>query len=302
MDWLNYHHLLYFWIVAKEGSIVKACDKLHLSQPTISNQLKTLEQAIGQDLFQRSGRQLILTEMGQMVFRYVDDIFTIGQDLQQFLQGQTPASRRQRLTIGITDSLPKMVSFRILEPLLALQESVRFVCTEDGNLEGLLARLSLYELDLVLADAPVTPGTKIKAYNHLLGECGLSFFATPALAKHCKPFPQCLKDAPLLLPSDNTALRPELTKWLNSLGLTPHIVGEFDDTALLKVFGQMGHGIFALPTVIEADIVTSLGVECIGRAESVRNRFYAISIQRKLAQPVITHLVEMARNSLNKDS
>ncbi|MBF2053781.1 MAG: transcriptional activator NhaR [Candidatus Sericytochromatia bacterium] len=303
MDWLNYHHLLYFWVVAKQGSIVKACKKLHLSQPTISNQLKTLEQAIGQDLFQRSGRQMILTEMGQMVFRYADDIFSIGQDLQQFLQGQTPASRRQRLTIGITDSLPKMVSYRILEPLLAMQDSVRFVCMEDDNLEGLLVRLSLYELDVVLADAPVSPGTKIKAYNHLLGECGVSFFVAPARASaYRKKFPQSLKDAPMLMPSDNTALRPELEEWLTTNSIKPHIVGEFDDTALLKVFGQMGHGVFALPSVIEDDIIQSLGVECIGRAENVRNRFYAISIQRKLGQPVITQLVEKARKGLFKSS
>lgn len=308
MDWLNYHHLLYFWVVAKEGSIVKACEKLHLSQPTISNQLKTLEQSISHELFQRSGRQLVLTEMGQIVFRFADEIFTIGQDLQHFLAGQTlESSRRQRLTIGITDSLPKLVSYRILEPLLKMQDTIRFVCMEDDNLEGLLLRLSSYELDLVLADAPVPPGAKIRAYNHLLGECGVSFFAVPAMAaEYREQFPANLKDAPMLLPSDNTALRRELEEWFSGLDLYPHVVGEFDDTALIKVFGQLGHGIISMPSVIEQDVIDSLGVDLIGRAESVRNSFYAISIQRKIQQPEIMQLVEHSQkqlfNNLSLDS
>lgn len=303
LDWLNYHHLLYFWTVAKEGSITKACEKLHLSQPTISNQLKTLEQSIGQPLFQRAGRQLVLTDMGQLVYRYADQIFTIGRDLQQFLSGQREATRRQRLTIGIADSLPKMVTYRILEPMLARQDELFFICYEDDNLEGLLLRLSQFELDLVLADAPVAPGAMVKAYNHLLGESGISFFAKSALAaRYREGFPDSLAGAPMLLPSENTALRRNLDEWFASRQWLPHLVGEFDDAALQNVFGQHGHGIFCLPTAIEEDTCQSLGVEVIGRVEAVRSSYYAISVERTLRQPVITELVETARKRLFGDA
>ncbi len=299
MDWLNYHHLLYFWTVAKEGSITKACERLHLSQPTISNQLKTLEQSIGNPLFQRAGRQLVLTEMGQLVFRYADAIFTIGRDLQHFLSGQQEALRRQRLHIGITDSLPKMVTYRILEPLLARQDELSFVCLEDDNLEGLLLRLSQFELDLVLTDSPVAPGAMIKAYNHLLGESGISFFGSPELAERYREgFPDSLAGAPMLLPSDNTALRRSLDQWFSLYQREPHLVGEFDDMALQNVFGQNGHGIFCLPTAIEADIQQSLQVEVIGRTDEIRSSYYAISVERTLRQPLITELVSTARQRL----
>ncbi|PKL76084.1 MAG: transcriptional activator NhaR [Candidatus Melainabacteria bacterium HGW-Melainabacteria-1] len=299
MDWLNYHHLLYFWTVAKEGSITKACEKLHLSQPTISNQLKTLEQSIGQPLFQRAGRQLVLTEMGQLVYRYADQIFTIGRDLQQFLAGQREASRRQRLAIGISDSLPKMVTYRILEPLLARQQELYFICYEDDNLEGLLLRLSQFELDLVLADAPVSPGAMIKGYNHLLGESGISFFAAPELAaRYGEGFPASLAEAPMFLPSVNTALRRNLDAWFAAHECLPVIVGEFDDLALQNVFGQHGHGVFCLPTAIEEDICQSLQVKVIGRIPEVRSSYYAISVERTLRHPVIMELVESARTHL----
>ncbi|MEZ0368989.1 MAG: transcriptional activator NhaR [Candidatus Sericytochromatia bacterium] len=302
MDWLNYHHLLYFWTVAKEGSITKACEKLHLSQPTISNQLKTLEQSIGKPLFQRSGRQLVLTEMGQLVYRYAEAIFTIGRDLQHFLAGQREATRRQRLNIGITDSMPKMVSYRILEPLLARQDELQCICREDDNPEGLLLRLSQFELDLVLTDAPVGPGTMIKAYNHLLGESGISFFAGSELAAQYQAgFPDSLAGAPMLLPSDHTALRRGLDEWFATHQWLPHVVGEFDDMALQNVFGQHGHGIFCMPTAIEEDICQSLQVEVIGRAPEIRSSYYAISVERTLRQPLVMELVETARKRLFGD-
>lgn len=299
MDWLNYHHLLYFWMTAKEGSVVKASEKLHLSQPTISNQLKTLEQTIGHQLFQRTGRQLILTEVGQDVFRYADAIFTMGQDLQHFLLGQSQSSHRKRLQIGITDSLPKLVSYRILEPLLYKQNELRFVCYEDDNLEGLLQRLAVYELDLVLADAPVPPGARFRAYNHLLGECGVSFFGTREFARQYGPgFPKSLNQAPMLLPSDNTALRAELEAWFSAEGIYPEIIAEFDDMALLKIFCQKGKGIMCLPTVVEQDIVRTLDVEVLGHEQLVKSEFYAISVERRIRQPLILELVEHARQSI----
>ncbi len=301
MDWLNYHHLLYFWMVAKEGSIVKACEKLHLSQPTISNQLKTLEQSLGQKLFQRTGRQLVLTDMGHRVFRYADEIFTIGQDLQHYLAGNLQGQLRERLLIGITDSLPKWVSYRILEPLLTRQETLQFTCYEDDNLEGLLQRLATYELDLVIADAPMPPGSHFKAYNHLLGSCGISFFAVPEKAAAYRDgFPGSLDGTPMLLPSVNTALRGILEGWFDQEKIYPHIVGEFDDMALLKVFGQRGSGIFCIPTVSQQDAIDNLGVELIGETDTVRCSFYAISVERRIRQPVIQELVEHARKDLFK--
>lgn len=299
MDWLNYHHLLYFWMVAKEGSIVKACEKLHLSQPTISNQLKTLEQSLGQKLFQRTGRQLVLTDMGHRVFRYADEIFTIGQDLQHYLAGHQQGNLRQRLLIGITDSLPKSVSYRILEPLLAQQKNLQFVCYEDDNLEGLLQRLATYELDLVLADAPMPPGSHFKAYNHLLGSSGISFFATPEKAHAYRDgFPDSINNSPMLLPSTNTALRGILEGWFQQEKIYPHIVGEFDDMALLKVFGQKGSGVFCMPTVSQQDVISDLGVELIGETNNAKCSFYAISVERRIRQPVIQELVDYARTHL----
>jgi LysR family transcriptional activator of nhaA len=286
-------------MVAKEGSIVKACEKLHLSQPTISNQLKTLEQSLGQKLFQRTGRQLVLTDMGHRVFRYADEIFTIGQDLQHYLAGHQEGNLRQRLLIGITDSLPKWVSYRILEPLLNRQESLQFTCYEDDNLEGLLQRLATYELDFVVADAPMPPGSHFKAYNHLLGTCGISFFAVPEKAKaYRNGFPKSLDGTPMLLPSTNTALRGILEGWFQQEKIYPHIVGEFDDMALLKVFGQRGTGVFCLPTVTKDDVVENLGLELIGESDNVKCSFYAISVERRIRQPIIQELVDYARNNL----
>lgn len=300
MDWLNYHHLLYFWMVAKEGSIVKACEKLHLSQPTISNQLKTLEQSLGQKLFQRTGRQLVLTDMGHRVFRYADEIFTIGQDLQHYLAGHQQGHLRQRLLIGTTDSLPKWVSYRILEPLLRQQEDLQFICYEDDNLEGLLQRLATYELDLVIADAPMPPGSHFKAYNHLLGHCGISFFfADKEKAEaYREGFPKSLDGTPMLLPSTNAALRGVLEGWFQQEKIYPHAVAEFDDMALLKVFGQQGAGVFCLPTVSQEDVMRNLGVHLIGESDDVKCNFYAISVERRIRQPIIQELVDHARNNM----
>lgn len=298
MDWLNYHHLYYFWIIAQEGGIAKACERLHLTQPTLSNQLKTLEQRVGQPLFTRIGKQMVLTETGQAVLRYAQVIFTTGKDLQQYLAGQSSPTRR-RLQIGITDFFPKSITYRILEPLLSHRHELSFVCLEDSQVENLLLKLSQFELDLLLVDAPLVPGRWIKTYNHLLGESASSFFAVPALARRFREgFPQSLAEAPLLLPAESTSLRRSLNAWFATQDWQPDIVGEFDDSALLKVFGQHGHGVFCLPSAIEADVCQTHGVEVVGRLEAIRTQYYAISMERTLRQPLLTRVVELARKNL----
>ena len=299
MNWLNYHHLLYFWTTAREGSVTKACEKLHLSQPTVSIQLQELEKSVGQKLFIRSGRQLILTEMGHLVFRYADEIFSLGNELQQVLAGSALQEKPQKLIIGITNSFPKLVSYKIMEPLFNYHKQVQFTCMEDDNLDGLLQRLSRFELDLVLADAPMSSQSNIKAYNHLLGESGSSFLAVESLCQQYEAnFPTSLQSAPILLPSHNTALRREIDEWLNFHQLQPKIIAEFDDMALLKLFGQKGHGIIILPTVIESDLVTSLKLQVLAREPKIRNNFYAISIERKIRNPEVVYLIDSARNQL----
>jgi LysR family transcriptional activator of nhaA len=297
MEWLNYHHLLYFWVVAREGSIVRASEQLRLAQPTISGQLRALEEAFGDKLFQREGRHLVLTEMGRTVFRYADEIFSLGRELIGTVQGH-PTDRPLRVMVGVTDVVPKMVTYRLLEPVLQLTPPVHLVCRE-GKLEQLLAELSLYNLDVVLSDAPLTPVVKVRAFNHLLGECGVTFCGTaPLAAAHRDGFPHSLDAAPMLLPTDNTTLRRSLDHWFETAHLRPRVVGEFEDFALLKVFGQQGLGLFAVPSIIEATVQHQYGVEVIGRVAAIRERFYAITLNRKLRHPAVVALSDAARHTL----
>jgi LysR family transcriptional activator of nhaA len=297
MEWLNYHHLLYFWVVAREGSIVRASEQLRLAQPTISGQLRALEEALGDKLFQRAGRHLVLTEMGRVVFRYADEIFTLGRELLGTVQGH-PTDRPLRVTVGVTDVVPKMVTYLLLEPVLQLTPPVHLVCRE-GKLEHLLAELSLYNLDVVLSDTPLTPVVKVRAFNHLLGECGVTFCGTaPLAAAYRDGFPRSLDAAPMLLPTDNTTLRRSLDHWFETEALRPRVVGEFEDFALLKVFGQQGLGLFAVPSIIEATVQHQYGVEVIGRVAAIRERFYAITLNRKLRHPAVVALSEAARHTL----
>lgn len=300
MNWLNYHHLLYFWMVAKEGSIVKACEKLHLTQPTVSVQLQTFENSIGHRLFKRVGRQLILTEMGQTVFQYADEIFKIGQNLNEILQSTDPLNR-SHFKVGITDSLPKIVTFRILEFLRKKDKEFQLVCYEDDDFDGLLQRLSNFELDLVLADEPVNARHQIKAYNHLLGHSGCSFFGSSYFYNKChQGFPQSLHGQPFLLPTQNTALRQALNQWFQTHDIVPHIIAEFDDMALLEVFGQEGAGIFCLPSAVEEDIEKKYQIKVLGKTDDIVSHFYAISIERKLKHPILLQLTELAHKTLFK--
>ena len=297
MDWLNYHHLFYFWNVAREGSVVKACEKLHLAQPTISGQIRALEKAMNEKLFARSGRNLVLTDVGRTVFRYADEIFTIGKELTDTLSRE-PSDRPFRFLVGITDVMPKLIAYRILERAYDLPEPVQIVCQE-AKADRLLADLSVHALDLVLTDAPIDPMIRVKAYNHQLGECGVSFFAEPKLARSLSgAFPKCLQGMPFLLPTDNTLLRRSLDQWFEENGILPHVVSEFEDSALMKVFGQSGRGIFAAPDAIRAEVENQYGVVHVGQAKGVTERFYAISVERRIKHPAIAAVVERARKEL----
>ena len=297
MEWLNYHHLHYFWVVAREGSIARASTQLNLAQPTISGQIHALEEALGEQLFTRAGRRLVLTEVGRVVYRYAEEIFTLGRELMDTLKGRA-TGRPLRLVVGVADVLPKLIAYRLLEPALHLPTPVQVICRE-GKLDRLLAELALYELDVVLSDAPSNSLNNIRAFNHLLGECGVSLFGTPSLAEtYSADFPAALDNAPFLLPTDNTMLRRALDQWFASTGIRPRVMGEFEDSALLSAFGQTSLGIFAGPAVIETEIQQQYGVVVIGRLETVRERFYAIAVERKLKHPAIIALSAVARETL----
>lgn len=301
MEWLNYHHLLYFWVTAREGSVTRASEQLYLSQPTVSAQIRALERSVGEKLFIKSGRNLVLSEIGRVVFRYAEEIFSLGRELTDTLKGRLGErlpSRPVRFHVGIADVVPKLVAYRILEPALCLAEPVQIVCREDKP-ERLLADLAVHEVDLVLADAPISPSVKVKAYNHLLGECGVTIFAPPKQASNYKrKFPRSLDGAPFLLPTDNTSLRRSLDYWFDSQQIRPTVVGEFEDSALLPVFGQTGKGLFAAPSAVEAEIREQYGVQVVGRIDAVRERFYAISVERKLKHPAVVAISETARQEL----
>jgi LysR family transcriptional activator of nhaA len=297
MEWLNYHHLLYFWTVAREGGLVAGGKVLRLSHPTLSAQIHALEAQLGERLFVKVGRKLTLTETGKIVYRYADDIFALGGEMLEAVKGRAPG-QVLRLNVGIVDVVPKLVVRSLLQPALRLEQPVRIVCHEDSY-ERLLAELALHTLDVVISDAPVPAGSAIRAYNHLLGETSVSFFGTAALARtHKRGFPGSLDGAPLLLPLEGSPLRRSLNQWFDRHGLRPRVVAEFEDSALLKVFGADGIGIFPAPTVMKRDICKQYGVTSIGRIDDVRERFYAISVERKLKNPAVVAITEAARADL----
>ena len=297
MEWLNYHHLLYFWTVAREGSIARASATLRLAQPTISAQLRTLEEHLGEKLFDRRGRGLVLTETGRVAFRYADEIFSLGRELLDVVKGRSPG-RLLHLRVGISDVVPKLVAHRLLEPAMRLAEAVRIVCHED-HLEALLARLALHELDLVISDAPIGPHVKVRGFSHALGECGVHVFGAPKLAAaRRRGFPGSLDGAPMLLPTEGSALRRSLDAWFEQRGIRPLVVGEFEDSALLKTFGSQGAGLFAGPSAIDREICAQYAVKVVGPLEGVTERFYAISAERRLTHPAVRAITETARGEL----
>jgi LysR family transcriptional activator of nhaA len=298
--WLNYHHLLYFWTVAREGSITAACRRLDLSQPTVSVQIRALERALKAKLFVRSGRSIALTETGRIVFRYADEIFSLGRELQDAVAGRA-TSGSLRLVVGIADTLPKLIVHRLLEPALHLPEEVVLSCI-DGDPDQLLTRMALHELDLVVSDYPANPRLGMRAFNHRLGDCGVTFFATESLARrYRRSFPRSLDGAPLLVPGANAALRRALEQRFDELGVRPLIRGEFTDSALLKAFGARGEGLFVAPTIVENDVRQMYHVSVVGRDDHVREEFFAISIERRLAHPAVVAITRSARARFARD-
>jgi LysR family transcriptional activator of nhaA len=296
MAWLNYHHLLYFWTVARTGTIALASKELHLSQPTISTQIKTLEDALGQHLFQRQGRRLVLTDVGRTAFRYADDIFRLGRELQEALT-RGPTGQHVRFSVGVADVIPKMVAERLLEPAFDAVPELQLECHE-GPLAQLLARLALHELDVVLSEQPAPADIKVRAFSHKLGSSGTTFFAHRNQAGLGKRFPESLDGAPMLMPSPGTQLRSELDQWFQRHELHPKVVGEFDDSALMKVFGARGRGVFSAPSAIEAEVVRELDVVVLGDAPDLVQSFYAISVERRLRHPAVVAVAESARREL----
>ncbi len=301
MEWINYHHLLYFWVVAKEGGLAAAGQVLRLSHPTLSAQVHALEDELGEKLFTKVGRKLALTEMGRIVFRYAEEIFSLGREMVDTVKGRA-TGQPLRLNVGIVDVVPKLVVRRLLQPALSLPEPVRLVCFED-SLENLLADLSAHALDIVISDGPVPPGSSVRAYTHVLGESGVSFFGTKSLVKTYQAgFPASLDGAPMLLPLEGLALRRSLNQWFDRHNLKPRVVAEFEDSALLKAFGADGVGVFPAPTVVEKEILSQYRVELLGRAPELKERFYALSVQRRLKNPAVLAITGAARAEMFADT
>lgn len=297
MNNLNLKHLRYFWVVASRGSITSASEVLHLTPQTISGQLRVLEENIGAKVFEKSGRNLVLTDTGRVVFSYADEMFRLAGELQDLLQGR-PIDSSLVLNVGISNIVPKLLAYRVLEPVMRMEEEVRLVCHE-APLVDLLADLSVHKLDLVLADSPVSPVFHIKAYNHILGESGISFFAKGRnAARYRKGFPSSLDGAPMLMPTSGSSLRRTLDQWLEDEGIHPVIIAEFEDRALMKAFGEAGAGVFTSPTAVEEDVKAKYGVQVIGRNEELHERFYAISAERRIKHPAIAEITTAARDKL----
>jgi LysR family transcriptional activator of nhaA len=293
MEWLNYHHLRYFWTVAKEGGLQKAADKLHVSPPSISAQIRELEEALDAKLFRRSGRNNVLTDAGQIVLRYADEIFVLGRDIGSALK-QRPTARSLRLHVGIADSFPKLITYEILKPVFTLP-AVQIVCRE-GKVDDLLGQLAAHRLDIVLADEPASSAAKFRAFNHLLGESGITLCAAANLAaKLRRGFPKSLQDAPALLPTENSPLRRVLENWFRTREIVPRVIAEFEDPALMKVMAAQGHGFVPIPTVVLRDASEHYQLRPIGVAERCKEQFYAITAERKITHPVVSLLTENAQ-------
>lgn len=298
---INYKHLHYFWVVAKTGGIARASERLNLTPQTISGQISLLEEALGEDLFTRVGRNLELTETGRLVLGYADEIFSLGNELEEMLSN-LPNGRPLMFRVGVADVVPKSIAYRLLGPSLQLAEPVRIVCRE-GGIDKLLGELAVHRVDLVIADGPIPTSVNVRGFNHPLGDCSISFFATPALARKLgKGFPGNLAGAPLLLPGEMTVVRSRLVQWFDSLHIHPRIVGEFDDSALMKAFGQTGVGVFIAPTPIADEVRKQYGVVVIGETDAVREQFYAISVERKISHPAVAAITQTAREWLFREA
>lgn len=293
-EWLNYHHLRYFYTVAKEGSLRAAAEKLKISQSSICAQIQLLESALGEDLFRLSARSLVLTEFGHLILGYAEEIFRLGRELLS-ARKQFPGVRSLRLNVGIVDSFPKLTSFEILRPAFTHDPPIHITCHE-GKLDDLLAQLATHRVDVVLADEPASPGLQLKTFNHPLGSSGITFCAAPSLARTLKGrFPRNLNGAPALLGTQNTSLRRELEKWFRSEGIEPRIVGEFEDGALAKIVATEGIGFIHVPSAVAAEAVERYGFTILGRTSKCEMQFYAITAERRVDHPAVRAITERAR-------
>ncbi|MEO6264926.1 MAG: transcriptional activator NhaR [Luteimonas sp.] len=294
---LNYKHLYYFWNVAKAGSIARTAERLHLTPQTISGQLGELERALGTNLFRRAGRRLELTAAGKLALSHADEIFQIGKELEALLRDR-PQGGDLLFRVGVADVVPKSIAYRLLAPAMRLTEPVHLICQED-KLERLFAELAIHRLDLVIADRPLPHELGVKGYSHELGRSGVAFCAVPSLAaRYRADFPRSLDGAPLLIPGGSAAVRGPLDRWLREHQIQPRIIGEFDDTALMKEFGQAGAGIFPTPAVIAEEVQHQYGVEIVGRADELMVRYYAISLERRLTHPAVVAVSQAAKQDL----
>ena len=294
---LNYRHLHYFLTVAKSGGITRAGERLHLTPQTLSGQISQFERQLGTPLFRRVGRRMELTESGRLALSYAEEIFQVGAELEERLRGR-PEERTVPFRVGIADVVPKSIAYRLLAPAMQLPEPVRLVCRED-RLERLLAELAIHRLDMVLADRPMPSNMDIKGYSHPLGQCGVAFLAAPALAaKLSGEFPANLDGAPLLIPGEDSALRAPLMRWLERRNIHPRIVGEFDDSALMKAFGQAGRGVFPAPAASVGEVEGQYRTLKLGQTDDIQERFFAISVERRLTHPAVVAVSEAARRGL----
>ena len=294
---LNFQHLRYFWTAAREGSVTRAAKELNLTQPAVSSQIKALETALGEQLFVKAGRHLALTDVGHVVYEYASEIFALGRELTEHLRGR-PGSGTLRLVVGVSEAIPKLLAYRLLDPAFHLDRSMRVVLRND-KVEPLLAELAIHAVDVVLADTPIPPGVQVRGYSHLLGESGVTFCAAgKGVAALARGFPASLDGAKMLLPTDNTALRRSLNDWFARAGIRPALVAEIEDSAVLKVFGQQGAGVFPVATAVEAEVCRQYKVRVVGRAPEVRERFYAISAERRITHPAVAAISAGARDVL----
>ncbi|MCA9672622.1 MAG: transcriptional activator NhaR [Myxococcales bacterium] len=297
MDYPNFQHLLYFWTVAREGALVRGAKKLRLSPSTVSAQIHALEESLDAKLFERVGRGLRMTDMGRMVFRYAEEIFLLGRELVDTARGR-PVDRPLNLHVGVADVVPKLVARKLLEPAMSLPDEIQMIC-HDGKPGQLLADLAMHHLDVVIVDAPIGPGVNIKAFNHLLGECDVEIFGTQRLFdRYRKGFPRSLDGAPFLLPLDSTAIRRSIDAWFERNEVRPHVVGEFDDAGLMKVFGLNGAGLFPAPVVVKREVQRQYQVKSLGSIEGVRDRFYAITVGRRLKHPAVVAISKAAQDKI----
>lgn len=294
---LNYKHLYYFREVATLGSIARACDSLNLTPQTISGQLQLLEESLGVKLLRKQGRNLELTEAGQVARRYADEIFQLGSSMEQALRSH-PSQQARLFRVGVVDVVPKTIAYKLLEPAMELTPQIHIVCTE-GPLSDLLGELAMHRIELVIADRPLPNNMPIKGFSHRLGSSCISFFAHTSVKEQLQgEFPLCLNDAPLLIPSEGTSVRNELEQWFHQQKLTPKIIGEFDDSALMRAFGLAGSGIFVAPSVQEATFTQEPNMHCIGQASDVVEQFFAISVERRISHPAVLAITKHAQDWL----